>query len=359
MTTMLKTVMGTVLMLAMGAGASGQTPPPPPAPPTAGTPPTPAVAPAPRAAPSRQPAPRDPDRAWSRARRGPWVYAVGDPLTASFTGQPGDVMELVNTSGDIVITGGRGREGRVVARRKAGGRTEAEARALVEQMRLELGQHSQRVVVRALPADKANAYRLDYEITLPEGMGVEVRNVTGSVTVNRVGGDVRVEAVSGDITGQGLARVRTMRTMSGDIALSASTLVGEANLQTVSGDVRATSLKAASATLGSVSGSIQVRDGGCERVTIRTVNGDIQFDSPALDGGRYELKTHAGTISVATGARSAGFQFEAQTFKGHIQSETAPGRAPGAATRQLTGRVGDGSAFFELTSFVGDIVIKR
>jgi len=94
-------------------------------------------------------------------------------------------------------------------------------------------------------------------------------------------------------------------------------------------------------------------------VQVRTVNGDIEFDSPAVGGGRYELKTHAGSIRVLTGARSAGFEFEAQTFKGRIHSETGTAQPTSPAGRQLTGRVGDGSAFFELTSFVGDIVIRK
>lgn len=386
MTTMLKVVMSTMLSASLSATAwaapieaatrSGDTPhapqrdhlqtpeapPVPPAPAAPATPPTPA--PAPRVQPRT---PREAAREQGRTRvfvgrmgpqhRGPWVEVVGDPLTATFSGGNGDILELANTAGTVVISTGRGGEGRIVARRKAGGRNDAEARALLERMRLNINQHAQRVVVRAEPATEASMFRLDYEVTLPKGMGIDVKNISGAVTVTNVAGDVRVEAMSGDISGKGLARVRSLRTMSGDIHLAESTLVGEANLQTVSGAVVASALKASSLTLGSVSGDIQLRDAGCNRVNVRTVNGDIEFASPAMDGGRYELKTHAGSIVVLTGAKSAGYEFEAQTFKGRIQSDVAA--AEGQGRRQLTGRIGDGSAFFELTSFVGDIHIKK
>jgi hypothetical protein len=382
MTTMLKMVVSTMLSASLGATAwaapietatppgdtarvpqrhVAQTPPAPAAPPAPATPPAPAPSPRERAQTAREAA-----REQGRTRvfvgrmgpqhKGPWIEVVGDPLTASFTGGNGDVLELANTIGNVVVSTGRGGEGRIVARRKAGGRNDAEARALLERMRLQVNQHAQRVVVKAEPAAEASMYRLDYEVTLPKGMGLDLKNLSGDVTVTSVAGDVRVEAMSGDITAQGLLRLRALRTMSGDIQLTESTLVGEANVQTVSGDVVASGVKAASLTLGSVSGDIQLRAAGCERVNVRTVNGDIEFASPAVGGGRYELKTHAGNIVLVAGARSAGYEFEAQTFKGRIQADVA---GTGSGQRQVSGRIGDGSAFFELTSFTGDIHIKK
>lgn len=384
MTTMMNAVLGAVLSMAVGAtavavpletsprpgevretasgreGTSGS-PPPTAQPPVPSTPPVQPVPPVPAARPAgpQDVRARARARAAARVQRGPWVYATGEPLSATFTAAPGDIVELVNTSGDVVVIGGRGREGRIVAHRKAGGRTHAEAQALVEQVQVQVDQHPQRVVIRSLPTGKANAYRLDYEITLPEGAGVNVRNVSGSVSVDGVSGDVRIEAVSGDITGKGLGRARSLRTMSGNITLADSTIEGEADLQTVSGDVVASALKARALTLGSVSGDVHLTDAACERVTVRTVSGDIEFASPAVGGGRYELKSHAGAITVITGGRSAGFAFEAQTFKGHIRADAGTTPAGATSGQRLTGRVGDGSAYFELSSFVGDIVIER
>ena len=51
-----------------------------------------------------------------------------------------------------------------------------------------------------------------------------------------------------------------------------------------------------------------------------------------------------------------GFEFEASTFKGDVHADvpTQP-MAPG--TRQVRGSVGDGSAYFDLSTFTGDIKV--
>lgn len=373
---MLNLVVSTVMCLSLGAPASAvpvETAARPDA--TAAetpraesqAPPAPTPAPAPQPPPAPPPSTRDRapaarDMARARARvsavqrhRGPWVEVAGEPLSGSFSGTSGDILELSNAAGDVQISAARGVEGRIVARRKAGGRTDAEARALLERMQLGISQHAQRVVVRPEPADHGSMYRLDYEISLPKGMGVDLKNVSGSVSLTDVAGDVRVEAMSGDITARGLSRLRSMRTMSGDIDVTTVTLVGEADIQTVSGDIRAESLKATSVTLGSVSGDIHLAGASCGRVQLRTVNGDIEFASPAVAGGRYEFNSHAGDIVVVPGVKSAGFEFEAQTFKGTVHTDEA-GEGGG---RRVSGRVGDGSAFFTLTTFAGTIHVKK
>ena len=199
---------------------------------------------------------------------------------------------------------------------------------------------------------------MDYEITLPEGMGVNVKNMSGDVKVARVTGEVRVEAVSGNVVADALTQVRLLRTMSGDIQLTGSTLDGDANLQTVSGRVLASALKAGMLTLGSVSGDIRLAESTCEQATIRTVNGNIEFRSPAVMRGRYDLKSHAGDILVVTAGKTTGYVFEANTFSGAIDATASTG-VHGAKTRERTvrGTVGDGAAFFDLTTFAGNIRI--
>ncbi len=179
----------------------------------------------------------------------------------------------------------------------------------------------------------------------------------GNVRLTNLGGDVRVEAMSGDVVGEALSKVRMLRSMSGDVMLTRSVVAGDANLQSVSGNVVATGVKAESLTMGTVSGNVQVSASSSGRALLRTVSGDIEFASSPRKAGRYELKTHAGDIVVFTGA--GGFEFEATAFKGDVSSDVPT--HPGAqGSRQVRGSVGDGSAFFDLTSFTGDIrVVKK
>jgi hypothetical protein len=293
-----------------------------------------------------------------QATRHPLVEVQGQAVNRTFTGGPGDTLEFTNASGQVVITGGQGTSGRVVATPRARGRTDQEARHLLQQVDLEVTLSTGRVGLRAVPASAGSRVRMDYEITLPEGMGVNVKNMSGDVKVAKVTGEVRVEAVSGNVLAGALTQVRLLRTMSGDIELTGSTLEGDANLQTVSGSVLASTLKAGMLTLGSVSGDIRLAESTCEQATIRTVNGNIEFRSPAVMRGRYDLKSHAGDILVVTAGKTTGYVFEASTFSGAIDAAGSAG-VRGAQSRERTvrGTVGDGAAFFDLTTFAGNIRI--
>jgi hypothetical protein len=326
--------------------------PQPPAPPATPAPPRPARGPA--------------SEAWTRERlarreaeRAPWVDA--EAIVRQFKGGDGITLDLLNMLGDVVVVGGKGREGRLSIVRRVQGRG-ADAEALLKALEIDVAEHGNRVAVRStLPVAPRQApargprarVRTDYEIALPAGTALELKNMQGNVRVSNVAGDVRVEAMAGDVVAEALSRVRMLRSMSGDVMLSRSVVNGDANLQSVSGNVIASGVKATSLTMGTVSGNVQVRESSSDRALVRTVSGDIEFASAPRRAGRYELKTHAGDIFVFTPG-GGGFEFEANTFKGDVTSDVPTQPGP-AGSRQVRGSSGDGSAFYDLTTFTGDI----
>lgn len=315
--------------------------------------------------PPPRPAPRAEVRVHERqvrrdAERG-WVDS--EVIVRPFTGGDGITLDLLNMLGDVVVVGSKGRDGRLsIVRRVRGHGPDTEE--LLKTFAIDVSQYANRVAVRtSMPSPEhppGRGYRprvrTDYEIALPSGTALELKNMQGNVRLSNVGGDVRVEAMAGDVVGEALSKVRMLRSMSGDVMLSRSVVEGDANLQSVSGNVIASGVKAGSLTMGTVSGNVQVTSSSSGRAVLRTVSGDIEFASSPRKAGRYELKTHAGDIFVFTGG--GGFEFEATAFKGDVQSDvpTHPG-APGS--RQVRGSVGDGSAFFDLTSFTGDIRVMK
>lgn len=355
------------------------TPPPPPPAPVAAPPPSPHPAgpqPRPRtmdrdrdaetrerdrarAAQTRQ---RDSQRAQAQheGERGSWVD--GEAIVRQFKGGEGVTLDLLNMLGDVVVVGGKGREGRLSIMRRVQSRG-GDVEQLLKSIEVDVSEHANRVEVRTTmpPPSQPPRYarirlRTDYEITLPSGTALELKNMQGNVRLSNVGGDVRVEAMSGDVVGEALSRVRMLRSMSGDVMLSRSVVQGDANLQSVSGNVIASGVKAASLTMGTVSGNVQVKETSSPRALLRTVSGDIEFASVPMKTGRYELKTHAGDIFVFT--QGAGFEFEANTVKGEVWSDV-PTRPGTAGARQVRGSVGDGSAYFDLTTFTGDIKVAK
>ena len=193
--------------------------------------------------------------------------------------------------GDVVVVGAKGREGRLSIVRKVQSRG-ADAEQLLKSIEVDVSEHANRVEVRTtmpMPSQPPRVARIrlrtDYEITLPSGTALELKNMQGNVRLTNVGGDVRVEAMAGDVVGEALSRVRMLRSMSGDVMLSRSVVQGDANLQSVSGNVIASGVKAGSLTMGSVSGNVQVKESSSERALVRTVSGDIEFASVPTEGG--------------------------------------------------------------------------
>lgn len=290
-------------------------------------------------------------------------WSDGDTIVRAFTGGDGITLDLVNTLGDVVVVGGKGREGRLSVVRRVQGRG-PDVQALLESLSVDVTSHANRVAVRTAlpprgttPSNGRVRVRTDYEIALPAGTALDLRNVQGNVVLSNVAGDVHVVAMAGDVLGEALSRVRLLRSMSGDVALSRSTVAGEANLQSVSGNVTASGVKATSLTLGSVTGNVRVTGSSSDRASVSTISGNVEFDAIPRAAGRYEIKTHGGNIIVVAPGRG-GFEFEAATVKGDVRSDiptepAAPGR------HYVRGSVGDASAFFDLSSFAGNIRVVR
>ena len=321
--------------------------------------------PAPPAPPARpHPAPDVRGRAREprgQGERGAWTDA--ETIVKAFRGGDGITLDVLNMAGDIVVVGGKGREGTLsIVRRTRGAGPNVDA--LLKAHDVVVTEHGNRVAVRTTGPRTSGGRPMpgrvltNYEISLPDGTALELKNMQGNVRLRNVAGDVRVEAMAGDVVAEALSRVRMLRSMSGDVMLSRSVIDGDANLQSVSGNVIAEAVKAASLTLGTISGTVQIREALADRTLARTVSGNIEYASMPRKAGRYEFKTHAGDIFVFA-PRGGGFEFEASTLKGEVKSDvpTEPGTA---GTRQVRGSVGDGSAFFDLTTFAGDIkVIKK
>ena len=298
----------------------------------------------------------------AEARRGP-------EFTENFTrtvrlGANG-TFDLSNVSGDITITGQGGDEVRIDAVKRVQDRSEADAKALLQAIQIQVSERPGFVEVRTeLPRRRNWSGGVDYTVSVPNSANVTVRTVTGDVHVTNVRGELRAEAVSGDVTATQLGRVRLLKTVSGDLQIT-EVQGDELTASTVSGDVTARNLRVKALELESVSGDLRFTAIETARANLRSISGDIEYAGRLARSGRYELQSHSGDIRLLP-ADNTGFDVDASTFSGDIRSDftvrgaqnaSASGR-PGA-NRTLRGAVGDASAILTLRSFNGDILIVR
>ena len=303
----------------------------------------------------------------------------------------GGTFDLSNVAGDIVITGGGGNDARIEAVKRVRSRDDAEAKAQLQAIEIEIVELSNRVEVRTVypGLQRRNALGVvDYTVALPQDANVTVKSVSGDVRITNVRGELRAESVSGDVTAADAPRVSALKAVSGNVQLTNGASDTSLDVNTVSGDVIVRGLKVRTFDAGSVSGNLRLDNIESERVNVRTVSGDVDYGGALARGGRYEFAAHSGNILLNLSG-DTGFDVEATTFNGDVRSDYAltlrgndgnaappplprgrrgrigaagPPRLPGRQNRggrTLRGSFGDGSASVELQTFSGDIAIVR
>jgi hypothetical protein len=314
------------------------------------------------------------------AQRGPRDERRGPEVTEAFSrtvrlGRNG-ALDLSNIAGDLVVTGGGGDDVRIDAVKRVRDRDEAQGRARLQEVQIEVRELSNRVEVRTeYPRDGRNGRRdafvsVDFTVAVPQNASVTLKSVSGDVRVTNIRGELRAEAVSGDVVATDVPRVTLLKSVSGDIQLtngsSETSLMGG----TVSGNVIVRRLKARAVDFGSVSGDVRLEDVEAESATLRSVSGAIGYGGALARNGRYEFTSHSGDVQLMLSGNT-GFDVEATTFSGGLRSDypltlggttvdtRGRGRGRGPGNRGIRGSFGDASARLTLRSFSGDIVITR
>ena len=282
---------------------------------------------------------------------------------------------LSNVSGDIVVTAGGGDEVSIEAIKRTRGEKGELGRVLIV-----VDDRAGRVDVRTEHDQNRTGSRqgdhvsVDYTVTVPASVSVDVHSVSGSVKVTGVHGSLRAETVSGEVTINDAPRLEAAKTVSGDVSLTGVTADGDLSAGSVSGNVRAKGLKARGLDLGSVSGDINVTDVTCDRLGVKTVSGGVEYAGGIAKGGRYEINAHSGTVRLQL-TNPAGFELNAISFSGSIRSElpmtissesTRQSDSSGSRSRRgpmsshaMRATFGDGSATLVVRTFSGDIIITK
>jgi hypothetical protein len=341
------------LLLTVATSAEAQTPPTPPRPPDAPQPPR----------PPRPPRERHRDSRQEATDRQVHKLAIGR----------NGVLDLANISGDVVMQSGGGDEAVVEVTLRGYGDTLEAAKEQLDLIVVDVTKGASRAEVRVRYKEHDRRGRrnysasADYRVTAPPDTRVTVHSVSGDVQASRMKGELSIETVSGDVTIDSSTRVSTAKTVSGDVNLTGIASDGSLTASSVSGDVSARGLKASRLELSTVSGTVELHDVACDAAEIQSMSGDVQYVGAIGRQGRYELQSHSGNIIFAPGS-GVGFDVEATSFSGEVRSDLElklrasdpdeMGRR-GNRRRSLRGTYGDGSAVVELTTFSGDIIIRK
>jgi len=231
---------------------------------------------------------------------------------------------------------------------------------------IDIKQDEQTLRVRGHSVRGGPPRSLDYTITIPRWMAVNISGTYADVTLDGVGGDVNIETTRGDIKVNGGSGFVSLKSVQGEISLEKAK--GRIEVRGVNEGLRLADISgdlSAETTNGSI--ILDRIDSG--NVDLYTVNGNISYDGPIKDKGVYRLTTHNGMIAMPVAER-ANATLMLRTYNGSIRSSFplagGSGSGSGSGTgddarrnKRVSTTLGNGSAHVELESFGGMIALRR
>ena len=243
-------------------------------------------------------------------------------------------------SGDITIRPGSDNQVHIVGHIHAGwsltgGDQEARIRRIVENPPITQDGNTIHVG-ESNDHELFNHLSIDYVITAPVSVALNLHSGSGDVTIDHAGRYLSASSGSGDIRAHGINGPSDLSTGSGDIELQA---IG-------SGDIKAKT--------GSGGIKIQGLNGA---LTARSGSGDIQADGHLT--GAAMLGSGSGDIKLRL-TPDAHFNLEASTGSGdiHVGFPNAP-QQNDTSRHHLTGPVNGGGAPLEVRTGSGDVTIDH
>lgn len=196
---------------------------------------------------------------------------------------------------------------------------------------------------------------VEFRITVPRWMPLEVNGPFTDVSVDGVRGDITVETVQGDIDVRGGERLVSLRSVEGDIEVTDARGAIEAGA--VNGDVRIDRSSGA-VSANTVNGEVYLLSLTSTDIAATTVNGDVVYDGTVDDNGRYRLTTHNGDIAMSL-PESANATVSVATFNGELEASFPLALTDFRSGRKFSFVLGAGSATVELQTFQGTIQLRR
>jgi len=196
---------------------------------------------------------------------------------------------------------------------------------------------------------------VDYDITVPVAMDLDLSGIETDMTVRGINARVNATTVGGDIEVEGGSGQISLNSVSGDVVLRnaggsirARAVSGRMRLESVSGDIDAQT----------VSSSLTLENVNSSNVIASSVSGRLYFDGPIQTGGRYSLSTHSGQMTVSV-PENLNATISVALISGRLTSSIGLLSGGSERGRRQTFTAGNGSATVELESFSGSVRVVR
>ncbi|HMC31243.1 MAG TPA: DUF4097 family beta strand repeat-containing protein [Candidatus Angelobacter sp.] len=251
---------------------------------------------------------------------------------------PGGNVTIVNNSGSVTLRSAPGHQV-LAAYTTHSDKVEVDQNTNADKQRIELLTHA--LAGQKPTADEA---KVDYEITVPPGVSVNVTTVSAPITIEGLSGDISLSSENGQVVVHNVAKSHVhVRSINAPVVLSNVTLA-HVDVQSSAGPVHLTNVTG-------------------PRVTVGAANGNIDYHGDCGGGGDYIFSTHSGDIEMWLPAY-ASVDLSARSPKGAVENafpleEKHHQINPPVQGRSFSGTSNSGSSSVKLQSISGKIRVKK
>lgn len=197
--------------------------------------------------------------------------------------------------------------------------------------------------------------RIEYDITAPAWMPIEVNGPMNDVEIDGSKAGVTVETVNGDVTLRGGSGDIELTSVQGQIAVTGAS--GHLKLSAINQGVTATRVSG-QAEVETVNGDILLDDVQLDELDASSVSGNLWFRGTMRDQGRYQLESHAGDIQVVMPDQPSA-RVTVSTYSGELSSDYEIGLKRLNSKENVSFTLGGGGARLDLQSFSGRIQLLK
>jgi hypothetical protein len=272
-------------------------------------------------------------------------------------------VDISNISGNIVATSWSEDQVKIEALKVSTAGSLEKAKENAAKVKIEISQEGDMLRIETKYPKNEKSWggesinvSVDYKLWIPEKAALKAHSISGSVTAEAIGGTADLKAISGSVRLTKAGGAVNCESISGEVVVSDVT--GNAFLKSISGSIEATTIKG-SVEAETVSGGVEL-SGVSEASSVRAkaLSGSVVYRGRINREGNYIFKSHSGEVELYLPADSA-FDFEAETFSGGIETDFEVKVVGKVSPKEMSGTVNGGGAALKVSSFSGDIKLKK
>ena len=300
--------------------------------------------------------------------------AEQDVITRTFPVKAGGKLIMNVDRGAIHITTSDSDHVDVRIKQELKHSSDAEARKLIEQHKIELSSTDNEVKIEVPDSHefhelKFNRLRVDYTIAIPARFDLDIKTAGGDIDVGDLEGKAEVRTSGGNVVLGDIKGPVKARTSGGRIAVAKCE--SDADVKTSGGDLRLGQIKGnlvahtsgGRITIEKTTGSVRATTSGGDiriedahgAVTAHTSGGNVSAQLNAQPAEDCSLKTSGGKVEVVLASNLA-LDVDAHTSGGTVSSDF-----PGTLNRHktsLTARLNGGGTALALETSGGNVSIR-